>query len=101
MLNFVEKKTQMSKTNMNNWKLIDGVFQKEDALDVLNSIVLEKIKFHKRKNFSHLVRFGKEHTFSLDRQKALSTMLDEIIHALNDVPDDATIEIGADLFVRV
>lgn len=95
------KKNKMSTTNMNNWKLIDGVFQKEDAADVINSIVLEKIKFHKRKNFSNLIRYGKEHEFSIERQTALKIMLDEVMNALSEIPDDAEIKINANLSISV
>lgn len=41
-------------------KLIDGTFSEADAKDILTNIFLAKINFHKLKNFSSQVRFGKD-----------------------------------------
>lgn len=66
-LNFVKKIKTMKKTILQkeekstleiNLNLISGDFTPEDAKEILNELITEKINFHERKSLSSQIRFG-------------------------------------------
>lgn len=69
-------------------KLIDGDFSTEEALEVLNNLIKNKIKFHELKIFSHSERFGDEDTNSHQRIKELKASLEELKSFLNIAKDN-------------
>ena len=64
-------------------KLIDGDFTTEEALEVLNNLIKNKIKFHELKIFSHSERYGDDDTYSYQRIKELKASLEELRTYLN------------------
>jgi hypothetical protein len=48
------------KKNIEEVTLIDGVFNTEDAKELLNDLLNKKIHFHEMKNFSSIQRFDLE-----------------------------------------
>lgn len=42
----------------NSFPLINGEFTPEDAREILNHLIMEKINFHDRKNLSSQIRYG-------------------------------------------
>ena len=71
---------------MNNYKLIDGVFQPSEAKKVLLDLLNTKISYHKLDDFSNHIRFNKELTNSKNRIEELlktSNAIKEIIELAN------------------
>lgn len=63
--------------------LIDGVFQVDEANEILMEMFQTKIKFHELRNFSAQVRFGKEDSLAQKRIPELKNCIEsirEIIH---------------------
>lgn len=51
--------------------LIEGQFDPNEALDILQNLISQKVNFHLVRNFNSEVRFGVKEKKSLDRIKAL------------------------------
>lgn len=64
--------------------LIDGVFTTKEAKEILTSLYTSKIDFHKMKNFSHIERYGRPHSFSLTRIDSLRISLMKVLDAINE-----------------
>ena len=45
--------------DLNNFKLIDGVFTADEATQVLTALINYKIDYHNREDFSNHIRFNK------------------------------------------
>ncbi|WP_245620831.1 hypothetical protein [Roseivirga seohaensis] len=74
----IEIKETMSLLNK-QFELVRGEFSPEDAQDILNHLITKKINFHKLKNFSHEIRYGKPDENSLKRINELKTAKAELI----------------------
>ncbi len=68
----------------NKLKLIEGVFQQEDAKEILMKIFLDKINFHNIKNWSSQERFGKDDEFAQKRIPALKIEMDKLQKILSE-----------------
>lgn len=71
-------------TQTRSINLIDGVFTTEEAREILTSLYTSKINFHKMKNFSHMERYGRPHSFSLTRIEALRISLQKVTDAIRE-----------------
>ncbi|MEQ9465782.1 MAG: hypothetical protein RLN88_00135 [Ekhidna sp.] len=71
MENFTEEKATTQ-------TLIKGEFQVDDAAEILNHMLMTKINFHERRNFSSQIRFGQNDEASLQRIKELEDSKSEI-----------------------
>lgn len=58
-------------TELGLYDLIDGTFSADDASEILNYLINKKINFHKARNFSSEIRFGKSDKDSIKRSKEL------------------------------
>lgn len=56
----------------NEFKLIDGVFSAEEAINILTALFNYKIDYHSREDFSNHVRFNKDISHSKNRILELS-----------------------------
>lgn len=65
----------------NKLTLIEGVFSKEEAREILMNIFSTKIKFHELKNFSSQERFGKDDDTALHRIPELK----KCIHTIEEI----------------
>ncbi|MFT5251695.1 MAG: hypothetical protein ACI87N_000682 [Flavobacteriales bacterium] len=70
--------------NLNEFKLIDGVFTAEEATQVLTALINYKIDYHNREDFSNHIRFNKDLEHSkkrinqlLESKNLLPTLLEE------------------------
>ena len=66
--------------------LIRGEFEADEAREVLLYLIDGKIQFHKKRIFSDRVRFGKENIDSKNRIKELETMREQILAIITDAP---------------
>lgn len=82
-LNFVKKINTMKKTILQkvekstleiNMNLISGDFTPEDAKEILNELITEKINFHDRKSLSSQIRFGYKDETSIKRVVELKSL---------------------------
>ncbi|WP_436515598.1 hypothetical protein [Ekhidna sp. To15] len=64
--------------------LIKGVFEAEEAKEVLLYLIDGKIQFHNRRIFSDKVRFGTENVDSINRIKELEAMREQILEVIDD-----------------
>lgn len=62
--------------------LIEGLFETEEAGQLLRNIYMTKIHFHEMRNFSHQERFGKEDSNALSRIKELKRNLEKALQFL-------------------
>lgn len=61
-----------------NLMLVDGDFSKEEANELLTSLISYKVNYHSMKNFSDQERFGRSHQHSLQRIKELRSELNAL-----------------------
>jgi dihydroorotase len=66
------------------FKLIDGTFSQTEAMEILDNVFSSKIQFHKMKNFSSQIRFGKDDDFSKDRIVELNKIIEAITQLIKD-----------------
>jgi hypothetical protein len=59
---------------VSNHKLIEGIFEPEEAKKLLNSLINKKINFHSLEDFSNLIRFNKDAAHSKKRIEELNEM---------------------------
>jgi hypothetical protein len=72
------KRTALSPGKTSTLKLINGVFNPEEAKDVLLSIYRSKIQFHEMRNFSYKERYGAEDKNSVKRIPLLKKSMERI-----------------------
>ncbi len=68
-------------------KLIEGVFQQEDAKEILMKIYSDKINFHQLKDFSSQERFGKNDEIAQKRIPALQIEIEKLREILSEASD--------------
>lgn len=66
-------------------KLIDGIFEHDDAKEILLNLFTTKINFHKLKNFSSQERFGIEDESSNKRIAELKMEYDKLAQLLKQI----------------
>ena len=63
---------------MEKLKLIDGEFSPSEYKEILYTLFLKKIEFHKIKNFSSQIRFGIDDTMSVQKIAELKQSMEKI-----------------------
>jgi hypothetical protein len=83
-------KTKDEKTMVHskNTQLIDNVFHAEDAQELIMDLLNAKINFHKLKNFSANIRFGKDDLESKNRAEVLENERIELLDFFADAKAD-------------
>lgn len=69
--------------NESQHKLIEGIFDPNEAKTLLNSLINNKISFHSLEDFSSQIRFNKDANHSKKRIEELNKMkglIEEVIH---------------------
>lgn len=69
--------------NESQHKLIEGIFDPNEAKTLLNSLINNKISFHSLEDFSSQIRFNKDASHSKKRIEELNKMkglIEEVIH---------------------
>lgn len=69
--------------NESQHKLIEGVFAPNEAKNLLNSLIDNKISFHSLEDFSNQIRFNKDTNHSKKRIEELNkmkTLIDKVIN---------------------
>lgn len=64
--------------------LIEGLFNDEEANDILMEMFQTKIKFHELRNFSSQVRFGKDDSLAQKRIPELKKCIENIQEIINE-----------------
>ena len=64
-------KSEESDLLQNTFDLVKGDFTPEDAREILNYLISEKINFHERKSLSSQIRFGHTDENSMSRVNQL------------------------------
>ncbi|MEQ8926100.1 MAG: hypothetical protein RLO81_09830 [Fulvivirga sp.] len=69
---------------MDQFDLIKGVFEPEEAKEILLYLIDGKIQFHQNRIFSDRIRFGTENQDSLKRIEELKTTKENILKLIAD-----------------
>ncbi len=64
-------------------ELIKGDFTPDDASEIINTMITKKIDFHRARNFSSEIRFGKKDEKSLARAEELEKSKRAINEVIN------------------
>jgi len=88
--------------NESQHKLIEGIFDPNEAKTLLNSLINNKISFHSLEDFSSQIRFNKDANHSKKRIEELNKMkglIEEVIHLA--VTEKHTLEIECMIKISV
>lgn len=84
------------------FNLIDGSFNIEDAKDLLETLIMDKINFHNLKKFSNEERFGDTDILTDRRLKKLKDNQKEVLRFLNNLDtNENKIEIKSTVEISV
>ena len=64
--------------------LITGIFNGEEAKDMLMNMYLTKIRFHEMKNFSFKERFGRQDDQAITRIAELKIEIEKLMHIISE-----------------
>lgn len=67
--------------------LIKGVFEQEEAKELLMKIFLDKINFHELKNFESIVRYGTKDEKALLRIPELKNSVEEVMKIVHEATE--------------
>lgn len=81
--------------NTKKFSLVEGTFDAADAKEILLTLLMNKIKYHNGRIFSHEERFGKPCSFSIKRKAEL----EESYNAVRELMD-RYIEEGKDVSIH-
>lgn len=84
----------------NQFNLLKGQFNAEDAREILLTLFNDKIQYHRLKNFSHEERLGTPDKHAVERIPELKKTSEEIIAYLKQYESNAEFEIHADIVIR-
>lgn len=88
--------------NTNEFKLIDGHFSPDEAREIVMNVFLEKIQFHKNKNFSSEERFGKEDITAVKRILELKRSMDSISKLIEEAKqNNETLQIISEVKINI
>ena len=73
---------------VDDFVLIKGEFTPDDALEVIDHLITEKINFHKRKSFSNEIRFGHVDNTSSVRSQELRLCKQSIKNFIQSANND-------------
>ncbi len=64
------------------FNLIDGIFDSEEAKEILLCLIDSKIQFHNNRIFSHEIRFGTKNNDSVNRIEELKETKKQILQMI-------------------
>ena len=64
--------------------LITGIFNGEEAKDMLMNMYLTKIRFHEMKDFSFKERFGRQDDQAITRIAELKIEIEKLMHIISE-----------------
>lgn len=102
-MNVLTQKFKAKSTkNLNEYSLIEGVFNAQESKEILMNIFNSKLKFHQRKNFGVKERTGYNDVISSKRIPELQKSLDHVIDILERAAvDNKMIKIHSNILVEV
>ena len=68
----------MKKNLVSEFRLVEGEFNPNEAMNILMSLFNSKIDYHQLDSFSNHIRHGADPSFSKNRIKVLSQSIDSI-----------------------
>ena len=68
----------MKSESLNEFKLVEGEFEPNEARNILMSLFNSKIDYHQLDSFSNQIRHGEDISFAKNRIQALSQSVDRI-----------------------
>ncbi|MBS1604865.1 MAG: hypothetical protein JST42_19525 [Bacteroidetes bacterium] len=84
----------------NQFNLLNGKFNGEDAKEILATLYNDKIQYHRLKSFSHEERFGQPEPHAVERISELKKNLEAILIYLDQNTAKTHFEIHADIVIR-
>ncbi len=83
-------------------KLIDGEFSATEAMEIILNVFSSKVKFHQMKNFSSMVRFGKEDKIASKRIPQLLKSIESISKMIKESGNTENVfNIKSDVIITV
>lgn len=84
------------------FSLVEGIFDAEDAKEILLTLLNNKIKYHNERMFSHEERFNKPCDFSIKRKKELQQTYEAVRDLLNQYKEEGKeVSIHSDICITV
>ncbi len=81
--------------------LIEGVFDANEANEILTNIYLTKLNFHKMKNFSSQERFGKEDSTAIHRIPELKLNMEKFYSFIGEANHkNKKLEISSEIKIK-
>ena len=84
----------------NEFNLIDGTFKTLETKELLSTLLLNKLRFHSVKNFSHKERFGTPDVKTEKRIETLEATLKELLRFLDNYDQGEEFEIHANVKIK-
>lgn len=84
-------------TDLIEFKLIKGEFNKEEVQFMLLSLINEKIKFHQNQNFSTIIKSGRDKLHSTNRIEELKNVKTNLNGFFEQFPMDSNYSIEANI----
>lgn len=98
----MQKIKAKSTKNLNEYSLIEGVFNAQESKEILMNIFNSKLKFHHRKNFGVKERTGYNDVISSKRIPELQNSLEHVIELLQKAAEEnKMIKIHSNILVEV
>lgn len=85
----------------NQFNLLKGNFNGEDAKAILATLLNDKMQYHRLRNLSHEERFGKPEPHAIERIAELKKTFQDIMSYLKQYEGNAEFEIHADISIRL
>ncbi len=87
---------------MEKFKLVEGIFNAEDAEEILLTLIEQKMKFHELKSFSNEVKTGQKHLQSLQKVEELAETRRKIKELVNaEVNNSAVFSILSTINIEI
>lgn len=84
------------------FQLIDGVFTPDDAKNILNSMISNKIQHHDLEGFSNVIRFNLNPAHSKKRIEELNEIKSTINRLLNEIEsNEQVVELKCEFEIKV
>ncbi len=95
-------KTLKSNKKTEILKLIDGSFSPEESKEILMSVFLSKLQFHKVKNFNSQETSGKSDIVASKRINEIRKSIDKLLKLIASAEKrNSKLEIKSEVFIRL
>lgn len=89
-------------TNTENLVLVNGNYKQEDAKEILLNVFTQKVLFHEKKQFSSLIRFGKEDEAIAKRILELKQSMNTITEIIEKAKaEKKLVSIHSDVYIKL